>query len=444
MARLEGLFPRVKRQNQRVNNALPRQIQEAGVDEQLPYDNKSFNLYDKDRTPYKIRRTVKNCRFAATDPFVRGILLDTVTKVNSQYEIVGDNPKAVEHIKEMAKEWGLSQDIDETIEKGLVDGTAYIYTWWEEGHLKYRYLLYDQEDYQIKEIYDDNGEIMGYKQRILKNENTNCGWRKTRLQDLWEDQDYYEENFEVDEIVPVKFNPKDGTGRGLIVNILDLVYYRRTLINLMPTTVYKNSNIFKVIIGNSDNPGQRLGEDDRKRIVDAANDYHKKGAIVFPWGVDGEVLQGGSLPDIPGYLKYLEKIIYIGMNTPEATFSSESSNRATADIQLDSPTTGRVLFLDYIRDWINSIFADNIFRRELDENGFKGSNVWLEFKIDITEELDEGEEGDGDSGSNDSVSGKKPIQKKGEDYNTRDSVKKQNTSNLEKIGGQIGGNGSTK
>ena len=94
------------------------------------------------------------------------------------------------------------------------------------------------------------------------------------------------------------------------------------------------------------------------------------------------------------------------MNTPEAVFSSESSNRATADIQLDSPTTGRVLFLQYNQEWVKKIIEENIFRPELDQNGFSNSEVWIEFNNEAELESD-----DSTDETTTQTTDKKPIQK---------------------------------
>lgn len=368
-----------------------------------------------------------------TDALLHGIVMDIITKVNTEFEILGDNEQAVEYIKNQLEDWHFSEFLDETAEKGLVDGEDYLYYWFEKGHLKFRYLYYDGEDYRIKEIYDENGEVMGYKQKAIRNEDTNKGWRSKLFKDLKNKEEDYEQSFGVDEILPIKFNPKDGRGRSQVYCVLDLVYLRRSILHMMPLAIYKNSNILKVTMGNELQPGLKLKKEDRENIVNSVNNYHEKGAVILPYGIEADMIQGGTLPDMPSYLKHLESLIYIGMNTPEATFSSESSNRATADIQLDSPTTGRVLYFDYVRDWLSRI-AERIFRLELDENGFQNAKVWIEFKSTTTDLYDEE--------TNDDTP-HKPIQKKGQDYEVRDTVAKTDTSNYEKIGGKINGNGDT-
>ena len=437
-----NIFQRITKRNTKAQNAQPRRIEEAAVDPQRKFDKHAVDMFKE--IPHKVKRTVRNTRYAATDPFVRGILTDIITKTNTYYELHGTSQRAVDHILERDKEWNINQLIDEILEKGIVDGEAFLYHWFEEGHMKFRFIFYDQHDFRIKEVYDDNGEVMGYKYLLKKNLKTNNGWRSKLFKDLENDEDEREDNFEIDEIIPIKYNPLDGKGRSLVMNILDPVYFRQSLMTMMPLTVYKNSNIFHVTMGNEKMPGTRLTDEARDNVVDTVNDYHKKGAIVLPYGIEAEMIQGGTLPDIPAYLKYYESIIYIGLNSPEAIFSSESSNRATADIQLDSPTTGRVLFLQYNQEWVKKIIEEQIFKPELEENGMPNEEVWIEFnnESELEEEDDNTDGEDGKTQDTLSTSSKKPIQKKGQDYTVRDTTAKQNTSGTDKKGGQVGGNGT--
>ena len=148
-------------------------------------------------------------------------------------------------------------------------------------------------------------------------------------------------------------------------------FYKRTLKELMVTIPFKNNNIIQITMGNEKQQGKRLTKEDRIKLQKALANYHDKGILILPYGFDSKVLKGGALPDLPSYIKHFESNIYVGMNTPEAIFSSESSNRATADIQLDSPTTGRVLFLQYNQEWVNK-YVSQLFERELNLNGFEG------------------------------------------------------------------------
>ena len=366
-------------------------------------------------TPFKVKRTIINCRNASKDPQVKGILTDTITKTNNDFEIVSKDAQAQKYIEERCKDWDISQLIDDMLYKGMVDGEAFLNIWVEDNKVQFRWLAFDGKNYRIKKIYDDKGhKVIGYAQVTYHNRKSNKGWNRKKFDELVEDIDAYDIKFQPEEIINIQYMAEDGKGRSLVMDVLDDVYYKRTLKELMPFAVYKNSTLVKVTMGNELQQGKRLTRKDRLFVEDIVSNYHNKGTIILPFGIDAEVLKGSTLPDIPSYLKYYEKCIFVGLNTPEAVFTSESSNRATADIQLDSPTSGRVLFLQSNQEWVKKYIENRLFRLELDLNGFEGVDVELKFnKIDERESVE----------FNDNYynSPHKPIVKKGaEDGDTTD------------------------
>ena len=240
------------------------------------------------------------------------------------------------------------------------------------------------------------------------NRKSNKGWEHKKFDELVEDEEAYDVKFQPEEIINIQYMAEDGKGRSLVMDVLDDVYYKRVLKELMPNAVYKNSTLVKVTMGNELQQGKRLTRKDRLFVEDIVSNYHNKGTIIFPYGIDAEVLKGATLPDIPSYLKYYESCIYVGLNTPEAIFKSESSNRATADIQLDSPHSGRVLFLQANQEWVKKYIDNRLFRMELDLNGFEGVDVTLKFNKVTDEESP-------DFNDNYYNSPHKPIVKKGQE-----------------------------
>ena len=205
----------------------------------------------------------------------------------------------------------------------------------------------------------------------------------------------------------MKYLERDGKANALMGGALEPIYYKRVLREQMPLTVYKNSNIISVTMGNENKMNTYLDKEARDKVADTVNNYHMKGCLILPYGIEVELLKGGSLPNIQDYIKYFEKEVYIALNTPEAVFSSESSNRATADIQLDSKTTGRVLFLEYNQDWVAK-YVKKLFDKELELQGIKGEG-WIEFEAqELTDEELLLEETDPNSLH-------KPIRKKGQE-----------------------------
>ena len=421
--RIIGIYERISKASKVLLNSYPNEVYEVGVDKSKPRDCEKVDLYKA--TPSRVHNTVKNRRFAFThDAQAQGIILDIMTKTNTRWYITGTNDKAVKHLEEMADEWDLDILIDNILQKGLVDGDGFCNTRIVENHIKPTFLAYDGVDFRIKIIYDENGDVCGYKQVIQKNERTNKGWLKKKFDELTEDLDELEISYELDEIIHFKYLERDGKANALMGGALEPIYYKRVLREQMPLTVYKNSNIISVTMGNADKMNTYLDKDARDEVAETVNNYHMKGCLILPYGIEVELLKGGSLPNIQDYIKYFEKEVYIALNTPEAVFSSESSNRATADIQLDSKTTGRVLFLEYNRDWVAK-YVKKLFDKELELQHIDGE-CWLEFEMDDYEEqqlLDE---------ESDPNSLHKPIVKKGQEDLDRDGrtsiVKNPNSS----------------
>lgn len=398
-----GFLDRVYSLPRRFFNAEPNSIETVG--EIVDVNSDLTRGCGKDLievNPHKIRRTIINCRNAATDSQVKGILTDTVTKTNNYFEVECDNAEAKVYLERRCKEWDISQLVDDMLYKGMIDGEAFLNLWVEDNKIKYRWLAFDGHNYRIKRVYDEVGDVIGYKQVAVRNTKSNSGWLSKRFDALEEDNDVLEFSFLPEDIINIKYAERDGKGYSIVADILDDVHYKRSLKELMVRIPFKNNNLIQATMGNSDQQGKRLTKEDRKIVEEAVSDYSHKGVITLPYGIDLKVLKGGALPDLTSYTKYFESCIYVGMNTPEAIFSSESSNRATADIQLDSPTTGRVLFLQYNQEWVNK-YIRVLFNKELELNGYAGVEAELKFnKV-------EGEE------DTESISGKKPIKKVGED-----------------------------
>ena len=86
------------------------------------------------------------------------------------------------------------------------------------------------------------------------------------------------------------------------------------------------------------------------------------------------------------------------MFTPEAVYSSSSSNRSTAVVQLDSDKSGRVLIQEYIQEKL-SRYMEHLFKIMLDKANITG-NVWIEFNPDVNDGMymeDTGDDGTEDN-----------------------------------------------
>lgn len=411
-----NIFQRVSKAAKVLMNGYENERNDVSIENKNANNKHSLDLFEA--TPHKIKRTITNRRFASTHPLVSGILNDIVTKANGVYVLEGD-AAAVKHIEEKSKEWKLDNKFDETIWKGLVEGNSYLHKRVVNNSLEFKWLAYDSENFKIIEVYDKNNELIGYKQRIKINTFNNSDWKSASVSS-YEDENisYRDVWFDIDEVVAFKYFERDGKGHAPMNNVLDDVYHIKVLEEQMPLSVYKNSNIMIVTVGNENQRTLTLPDDARDQIADIFNDYHKKGSVFVPYGVDVDLLKGGTLPEIENYLKYYQRNIYAGLNTPEAVFSSESSNRATADIQLDSTRSGRVLLFEYIQNWLK-LYWEEIFREELELANIKGE-VTINFIKDYGVEE---EDSDDVEGFTDPNSLHKPIRTKGtEDENREGST----------------------
>jgi len=355
-------------------------IEETGIDTDDTTTNDTDAIDFIDTVPFKVKRTIKNCRFAANDPIVKGIINDNITKTISNFVIEGDNQDAVNHIIERCKstDWDINQVMRDLLWAGQVDGEVFMNKIIIENRIHLRILAFDAENYRIKKIYDEYGKVTGFKQLTQRNKETNKGWLAKKFEELEEKLEEWTVPFQPGEIINAKYMELKGKGRSIVMDILDPVYYRRVLSDLMPKTVFKNSNILIVTMGNKDAPGKRLTKKSREAVVEATTDYHKKGVVVLPFGLEAEMIGTSQLPDIPKYKQDFKNEIFDGLSTPHALFDTEGSNRATAEVLMDSETSGRVVFLEYNREWLKKYIENELFTPELELAGKKG-NVWINF-----------------------------------------------------------------
>ena len=148
-------------------------------------------------------------------------------------------------------------------------------------------------------------------------------------------------------------------------------------------------------------------------MVLALSDYHNLGVTALPFGIEPQLIGDTNLPDVQDYLKYLEHCIFVGLFTPEAVYSSSSSNRSTAVVQLDSDKSGRVLVQEYIQEKL-SRYMEQLFNLMLELKGINGK-VWINFNPVVNEGtyLEGSDNDDGSDGSitneNGNISTSKPT-----------------------------------
>ena len=333
--------------------------------------------------PPKVKPTIKNRRKASQFPSVYGILNNLIMKALSSMVIDGDNQKAVDHIVEMDKEWNIKNLMYEGLWSCFVDGEGfYEKVTTKDNHRRLRRLAFDGETNLIKKKYDRYGELEAYKQLVIRK----SALKKYKGVSFWEDyqeQDVKTVVFDKDEISNPILIEIDGMGQSLVKNVIDIAYEIESLTRMMPSIVFKSANVMVATLGNSDRKETKLDEQSRNRIADQLSDYHKKGVVIVPYGLELDLVGSETLPKVENYIKSLKGILYEGLITPESLYSSESSNRSTAQVQLTDPSTGHVLFIQYCQEFLKAWIERDLINEELEMNGFKEGDAYVTFQTNM-------------------------------------------------------------
>lgn len=347
----------------RLDNAEQSAIHEIGIDDvHMNIDHESIDWNQE--LPSLIKPTIKNFRLCyEKSELVKGIIEDLVIKSISGWELEEENaPKgALEYISNESERLDFMSLFHEVATNNIVSGAMYHNVVKKNGQLFLRELAFDGENYRIKEIWDDEtgSEIIGYKQRVLKNKNTNKDWLKQKFADLKEELEVVEFNFTTDQVIASHFFERNGKYKGLVENVLDEAYMVGLLTRMMPQIVFKQTNTMILHGGNKDRKEVNLGKKIIQKAVNAISNYHRKGVVYLPYGLDAEMIGDTVLPKIPDYISKLEYLVFVGLVSPKAIFDGSSSNRSTAVVQLDSDKSGRVLFQQFIQyklaQWIQQV-----------------------------------------------------------------------------------------
>lgn len=339
-----------------------------------------------DKLPDLIIPSVKNLRLCAEkSPIVNGILEDLVIKSISGWVIEGDNQDAIDFIVKEDDRLDYSTLMHNLVWNNCVEGIDFREIVIDKNEVTLRELAYDGDNYRIKEIYDDDtgSQIIGYKQIVKVNQNTNRGWQKRLFANIHPNKKVVEYAFEPDDLMVASFFRRHDRPRGLVANVLDDAYMHQMLKKMLPQIVFKQANTLFLQIGNKERKEVNIDEKEVDDMVKALSDYHNLGVTALPYGIEPQLIGDTNLPKVYEYLKYLEHCIFVGMFTPEAVYSSSSSNRSTAVVQLDSDKSGRVLVQEYIQEKL-SRYMEHLFNIMLDLKGIQGK-VWINFNPAVNE-----------------------------------------------------------
>ena len=380
-----SLLDRIRGKSVTVENVEPNRIHMVGVDDIKTelYDNRSQNWVDF--APPKIKPTIKNRRKASQFPTVYGILSNLIMKTISSYIIDGEDDDAIDCILEAEKFWNLRNLMYECLWKNLVDGEVFYQRSSRDGHVQLRLLAFDGEKALIKKLYDDDGvTVKGYKQLVVRKSAVKK-WKGVKFWETYQNSDVVTVDFEPDEISNPILIEIDGVGQSLVKNVIDLAYYLEALTRQMPMIVFKSSNIMTATLGNAERGECKVDEDTRDYIANEVSNYHKKGVITLPYGIELKNISAHGLPNVEDYIKSLKSMLYEGLITPESLYSSESSNRSTAQVQLTDSKTGHVLFIEYCQEFLKEWVERTLIDPELKKHGHEEGSAYLTFQ---TTEMD--------------------------------------------------------
>ena len=361
-------------------NAESSAIYEIGVDD-IATNTDDTSVEWADKLPKMVIPSIKNLRLCAEDTeIVNGIIEDLVIKSISGWVVEGDNEEAREYIVDEFRRLDMMNILHETARNNMIDGAMYWNKVVQGGKLYLRELAFDGDNYRFKEFYDDitGSEVIGYKQIVQKNRNTNKGWQRKEFRDCTEEQEEVEYNFTPDQVLATHFFTRHGKHKGMVENVLDEAYMLNLLLRMMPQVVYKQTNTM-ILRKDQESIGLiHIAKKAIRRAVNALTNYHKKGVIYLPEGLTLEMIGDTNLPKIQNYIDKLEKQIFMGLSTPPSVFDGSSSNRSTAVVQLDSEKSGRVLFQQYLQNKLFDV-AQVIINWLLELKGYEKDSVWINF-----------------------------------------------------------------
>ena len=330
--------------------------------------------------PPKVNPTIKNRRKAAHFPVVYGIINNLILKAIATLTIDGTDEEAVQHILDMDKIWNLKGMCYDGAWKNIVDGEAFYEKVTVDGHADLRGLAFDGERYLIRKLYDDNANLLGYMQLVAVNSPIPKNWDKLEFWELYQDKDIKTVSFKAEDISNPIFIEIDGVGQSLVKNVIDPAYEIESLNRMLPAIVHKSANVMVLTVGNEHRKETSMSKVRKQEIAEDISDYHKKGVLLIPYGMELDVVGDNVLPKVEDYIKALKSQIYEGLITPESTFSSESSNRSTAEVQLTSESNGHVLLIQFLQEFLKRWLERDLINRELSLIGKPEGSVWINFQ----------------------------------------------------------------
>lgn len=347
------------------------------------------------RHPPKIRKSIKNYRYAYNnDPTIRGIILNNTTTANNKFRIECKDTKAKAHIEMKVREWDLDGLMTNTLIRVQRDGFCFIEKGIFDNSIKTRFLAYDGEKYKMKIIRNPNtDDIIGYKQNAPQSVDPK-GWEKKSYDDLKEEGDSVDSNYQANQIIYPRLIEEGGKGESLLAPILENLDDKKTYEKFMRSAAHKAGNLIGITVGDENTSPKDVPKSFITKLLDVFSRPIEKDVAVVPKGVDVSTIGNSNLPELVGYIKYHKGEIFLALQTPESLFSTESSNRATAEVQADDET-GYKVFIVFLRDFLKKYFEKELIDHELTLQGMTKAvgNCFIMFdEGDVVKPLTEADE----------------------------------------------------
>ena len=95
----------------------------------------------------------------------------------------------------------------------------------------------------------------------------------------------------------------------------------------MRSAAHKAGNLIGITVGDETTSPKDVPKSFINKLLDVFSRPVEKDVAVVPKGVDVSTIGNSSLPELVSYIKYHRSEIFLALQTPEALFSTESSNR---------------------------------------------------------------------------------------------------------------------
>ncbi len=333
----------------------------------------------------RINRNIKNARWAYdNDSTVNSSINNAVITANRGFQIVADSPEyeeAAEHIRIRSKDWDLRDSIEEAMIKAHVDGTCFIQKRIKDNAIYIHFLAYDGDEYDFRIIRNpDTEEVLGYKQKAPVTR-LDGSWKSLEFDDLDLDGEEEENNFLPEEIICIQFRETDGQGNSAVYPALDLVDAKRRIEKYMLKAAHKSGSILGLEIGADGYDASELTDDNVTKVVNLFSEHDGKEVVAYNAGIKPARIGSNVLLDYTLYLNYLKGEIRSTLLTPDSKFESSKGSRFTAAEQM-SGSTGFVVYIEYLQEFIKNIFEPELFDDELELAGYEDAkgHVHIQFK----------------------------------------------------------------